>query len=106
MAPTEELLEFSLNITPEMVMFVPEEGMKSPLKEDWNVLRHEKHLEQMIQKLLQRGIMVSVFIDADKEQIKAPKILEFKFVRSIPALTRMFFIVREGTNHPQKFKQS
>ena len=25
----------------------------------------------MIQKLLQKGIMVSVFIDADKEQIKA-----------------------------------
>ena len=34
MAPTEELLEFSLNITPEMVMFVPEGGMKSLLKED------------------------------------------------------------------------
>ncbi|RZP23100.1 MAG: pyridoxine 5'-phosphate synthase [Burkholderiaceae bacterium] len=73
MAPTEELLEFSLNITPEMVMFVPEGRNEITTEGGLNVIRHEKHLEQMIQKLLQRDIMVSVFIDADKEQIKAAK---------------------------------
>ena len=73
MAPTEELLEFSLNITPEMVMFVPEGRNEITTEGGLNVIRHEKHLKKMIQKLLQKGIMVSVFIDADKEQIKAAK---------------------------------
>ena len=71
MAPTEELLEFSINITPEMVMFVPEGRNEITTEGGLDVISHEKHLRQMIQKLLQKGIMVSVFIDADKEQIKA-----------------------------------
>ena len=45
MAPTEELLEFSLNITPEMVMLVPEGRNEITTEGGLDVIRHEKHLK-------------------------------------------------------------
>tara|TARA_B100000963_G_scaffold336774_1_gene332130 strand:+ start:45 stop:791 length:747 start_codon:yes stop_codon:yes gene_type:complete len=71
MAPTEELLEFALDVTPEMVMFVPEGRNEVTTEGGLDIVSQEKNLKKMVKKLLQKGIMVSVFVDANKEQIRA-----------------------------------
>ena len=73
MAPTTQLLEFALNVTPEMVMFVPEGRNEITTEGGLDVLSQMKKLDKMVQKLLEKGILVSVFIDADAAQIKASK---------------------------------
>ena len=40
------VLEFSLNIIPEMVMFVPEGRNEITTEGGLNVIRHEKHLKK------------------------------------------------------------
>ena len=71
MAPTKELLDFALRLSPEMVMFVPEGRDEITTEGGLNVKGNEKRLSEMIKNLKENGIIASVFIDTDLEQIKA-----------------------------------
>ena len=71
MAPTKALLDFALKLSPEMVMFVPEGRDEITTEGGLNVKDNEKRLSEMIKNLKENGIIASVFIDADLEQINA-----------------------------------
>ena len=71
MAPTKTLLDFALKLSPEMVMFVPEGRDEITTEGGLNVKDNEKRLSEMIKNLKENGIIASVFVDADLEQINA-----------------------------------
>lgn len=71
MAPTKALLDFALKLSPEMVMFVPEGRDEITTEGGLNVKDNAKRLSEMIKNLKENGIIASVFIDADLEQINA-----------------------------------
>ena len=71
MAPTKELLDFALRLSPEMVMFVPEGRDEITTEGGLNIKDNEKRLSEMIKNLKENGIIASVFVDADLEQINA-----------------------------------
>ncbi len=71
MAPTVELVEFSLSLVPEMVMFVPEGREEITTEGGLDVRANEIKLRKFVYKLKDAGIIISMFVDADIEQINA-----------------------------------
>jgi len=73
MAATEEMIDLALKICPEMVMLVPEGRKEITTEGGLDVVKNHKKISRMINKLKEKGIIVSAFIDADKNQILASK---------------------------------
>lgn len=73
MAATQEMVDLALKISPEMVMLVPEGRKEITTEGGLDVVAKSKSISGMVQQLKDKGIIVSTFLDADFEQIKASK---------------------------------
>src|SRR5262249_53763189 len=73
MAATDEMIAIACRIKPEMSMLVPEGRHEITTEGGLDVLSQEKHLKRRVEKLRSKGIVVSVFIDADLKQVEAAK---------------------------------
>jgi pyridoxine 5-phosphate synthase len=73
MAATDEMVAIARRIRPEMAMLVPEGRREVTTEGGLDVVSKEKHLKNKVAKLLDAGIVVSVFIDADLKQVEAAK---------------------------------
>lgn len=71
MAATEEMVGIALKVVPENVTLVPERRQELTTEGGLDVVRHQKALAPQIELLRQAGIIVSLFVDPDVEQIKA-----------------------------------
>jgi pyridoxine 5-phosphate synthase len=71
MAATDEMVAIALSVKPEACTLVPEKRAELTTEGGLDVVIHHKELKQAIEKLQQGGIIVSVFIDPDPDQIKA-----------------------------------
>ncbi len=71
MAATEEMVGIALKVVPESVTLVPEKRQELTTEGGLDVVRHQQALAPQIELLRQAGIMVSLFVDPDVEQIKA-----------------------------------
>ncbi len=71
MAVTAEIVDFALEIVPDMVTLVPEKRKELTTEGGLDVLGHSKKLGKAIEKMRKAGIPVSIFIDADAAQIQA-----------------------------------
>lgn len=73
MAATKEMLEIALKTKPNAVCFVPEKRREITTEGGLDVIKYSKILSEMIKKLKAKKIKVSLFIDANEEQIRASK---------------------------------
>jgi pyridoxine 5-phosphate synthase len=73
MAATEEMVGIARRIRPEMAMLVPEGRREVTTEGGLDVLSQERKLKEKVKALNDRGIVVSVFIDADAKQVEAAK---------------------------------
>lgn len=73
MAPTEEIIEFACRIKPDDVCLVPEKRQELTTEGGLLVAGREKLLIPAVEKLKSCGIRVSLFIDAEEEQIRAAR---------------------------------
>ena len=73
MAATDEMVGIAGRIKPEMAMLVPEGRHEVTTEGGLDVLSKEKVLKEKVKRLLDSGIVVSVFIDADPKQVDAAK---------------------------------
>jgi pyridoxine 5-phosphate synthase len=80
MAATEEIKKVALDVKPEMVTLVPEKREEVTTEGGLNVKDHLNHLKPFIKTLKDAGIIVSIFIDPDKEQIAAAAKTEAPFI--------------------------
>ena len=73
MAATDEMVAIASRLKPEMAMLVPEGRHEVTTEGGLDVASQEKALKEKISRLAGTGIVVSVFIDAELEQVEAAK---------------------------------
>lgn len=70
-AVTQEMLDFACSIKPQDVCLVPERREEVTTEGGLDVVRYYKEVEAAVKQLQGEGIRVSLFIDADAQQINA-----------------------------------
>jgi pyridoxine 5-phosphate synthase len=73
MAATDEMVDIARRLRPEMVTLVPEGRQEITTEGGLDIAGQQEPLREKIARLLDAGIAVSVFIDADTRQIEAAK---------------------------------
>lgn len=71
MAPTEEMIALAIELKPEMAMLVPEGRQEVTTEGGLDVVAQESEISSAISRLRDAGIMTSIFIDANTEQVSA-----------------------------------
>lgn len=71
MAATQEIIRIALNIKPEQVTLVPERRQELTTEGGLDVILNQKLITDTVKRLQDAGIIVSLFIDPNQEQIKA-----------------------------------
>ncbi len=80
MAATEEMVKIALRIRPEVVTLVPEKRQELTTEGGLDVALHEQSLKDVIKKLHDGNMAVSLFINADSSLIKIAHRLEADYV--------------------------
>ncbi len=73
MAATNEMVRIASEVKPDMVTLVPEKREELTTEGGLDVVGNLKTVSRIVTKLRDNGIFVSLFIDPDKNQIKASK---------------------------------
>jgi pyridoxine 5-phosphate synthase len=73
MAATDEMVGIAARTKPEMAMLVPEGRHEVTTEGGLDIVSQEKRLANVVKRLSDAGIMVSVFIDAEIRQVDAAK---------------------------------
>jgi pyridoxine 5-phosphate synthase len=71
MAATDEMVAVARRIRPEMAMLVPEGRQEITTEGGLDIVGREARLREVVGRLADAGIVVSVFIDADPDQVEA-----------------------------------
>jgi pyridoxine 5-phosphate synthase len=69
MAASEEIVEIALDVKPDFVCMVPEKRQELTTEGGLDVKTHKNKLADIVARLKKAGIIVSMFIDADTEQV-------------------------------------
>lgn len=80
MAAVPEIIKIALKVKPEWVTLVPEKRKELTTEGGLDVVADKKNLDKVIKKFHKAKILVSLFVDPDKKQIKAAKDLKADFV--------------------------
>jgi len=70
-AVTQEMIDFACRVKPQDVCLVPERREEVTTEGGLDVVRYYKQVEAAVKQLQGEGIRVSLFIDADEQQIAA-----------------------------------
>lgn len=73
MAPTDEMLQIAIDFLPNAVCIVPEKRLEITTEGGFDVIKYQDLLRPMIAKLKQNNIKVSIFVDANNDQIVKAK---------------------------------
>jgi len=73
MAATNEMVRIASQVKPDIVTLVPEKREELTTEGGLDVVGNIKTVSKAVKKLRDAGIFVSIFIDPDKNQIKASK---------------------------------
>ncbi|MCP4717618.1 MAG: pyridoxine 5'-phosphate synthase [Deltaproteobacteria bacterium] len=73
MAAVPEMVGIACRIKPDMSCLVPEKRAELTTEGGLDVVGQRETMEQAVSKLKEAGIKVSLFVDADREQIQASK---------------------------------
>ena len=65
--PSEEFLALVCEVRPEQCTLVPDAPDQLTSNHGWDTRRHEAFLRDVVQRLQERGVRASVFIDAREE---------------------------------------
>ena len=73
MAVTDEMVSIACKVKPQNCCLVPEKREELTTEGGLDVIRYEENITQACAKLADAGVIVSLFIDADVQQIDAAK---------------------------------
>lgn len=80
MAATDEMVSIALEIHPDYVTLVPERREEVTTEGGLDVAGQSERMRQVVSSLQHAGIPVSLFIDADPEQIEAAAATQAQFI--------------------------
>ncbi|TPP11397.1 pyridoxine 5'-phosphate synthase [Rhizobium glycinendophyticum] len=63
--PTEEFLALCEAVEPEQVTLVPDDPSQATSDHGWDLVKHQEFLKQVVGRLRNGGIRVSLFVDGD-----------------------------------------
>jgi len=70
MAATPEMVKIALSLKPNMCTLVPEKRQELTTEGGLDIRLHQEAISEVIDKLHDGGLLVSVFIDPDPDQVK------------------------------------
>lgn len=71
MAATNEMVKIATDVMPDMVTLVPEKREELTTEGGLDVVGNKKSVSKVVDKLRDKGLFVSLFIDPDDKQIRA-----------------------------------
>ena len=80
MAATEEMQKIALEIKPYSITLVPEKRQELTTEGGLDVVKQKDMIKKYLKPLLNAGIIVSLFIDPDMEQVKASQETGTQFI--------------------------
>lgn len=80
MAATNEMVKIACKIKPDMVTLVPEKRREITTEGGLDVVAGGKRLKDVVLRLKDKGIKVSLFIDPVKQQVEAAAVLTADFI--------------------------
>ena len=80
MAETKEIQKIALDLMPYSVCIVPERRQEITTEGGLYVEGQKEYLKEFIKPLKEKGILVSMFIDADENQVKASKYINADYI--------------------------
>ncbi len=80
MAATKEMVQIALAAKPDLVTLVPEKRMELTTEGGLNVHGQRAHLKDIVARLRDGGIGVSLFIDPEPDQIEASQAVQSDYV--------------------------
>ncbi|MBD2465423.1 pyridoxine 5'-phosphate synthase [Oscillatoria sp. FACHB-1407] len=80
MAATDEMVAIALDIHPDYVTLVPERREEVTTEGGLDILGQKKRMADVVDRLQSAGIPVSLFIDADPDQIAASAAVKAQFI--------------------------
>ncbi|HHX14711.1 MAG TPA: pyridoxine 5'-phosphate synthase [Fibrobacter sp.] len=80
MAASQEMVQFAIDVQPDMVTLVPENRQEITTEGGLNVAAKTEELARLIMTLKNNDIAVSVFIDPETDQVKASKKVGADFI--------------------------
>jgi len=97
MAATKEMLNFALQVNPDLVTIVPEKRRELTTLGGLDVVSNKIALIPFIKKLKDEGIAVSIFVNPDKKQIRAAKEAGADFVEIHTGIYAEKFLEHKNT---------
>ena len=98
------IVKAALQIKPDQATLVPEKRQEITTEGGLDVVRHRKRLSSVCDQLQQKGIVVSLFIAADKKQIQATKALGVPMIELHTGAYARAFIRRDHQKELTKLK--
>ena len=80
LAAAEAIVAIALRVRPDQATLVPERRQEVTTEGGLDVVTHRRRLAPVVQRLQQRGIVVSLFIDRDPKQLDGSKALGVSMV--------------------------
>lgn len=80
MAATNEILDIASKVKPGLVTLVPEKRQELTTEGGLDVIRQKDYLKDYVKKLHENDLVVSIFINANSEQIKIAKEVGADFI--------------------------
>jgi pyridoxine 5-phosphate synthase len=68
--PSESFIQLVTKVIPEQVTLVPDAHDAVTSNAGWNTLRYQNFLKEVVDRFHEKGIRVSIFIDANPEMIR------------------------------------
>ena len=68
--PSESFIQLVTKIIPEQVTLVPDAHDAVTSNAGWNTVRYQNFLKEVVERFQQKGIRVSIFVDANPEMIR------------------------------------
>jgi pyridoxine 5-phosphate synthase len=68
--PSESFIQLVTKVIPEQVTLVPDAHDAITSNAGWNTVRYENFLKEVVERFHQKGIRVSIFVDANPEMIR------------------------------------
>jgi pyridoxine 5-phosphate synthase len=80
MGLSDEIIQIALQVKPYQVTLVPERREELTTEGGLNLIKERKRIEEAIKLFKKNNIMVSLFIDPDREQLQIAKIIGAQMV--------------------------
>ena len=106
MAPVDEIRKIALDILPHSVCLVPERRQEITTEGGLDVSSQKEYLKDFIKPFKEKGILVSLFIDADISQVEASKYVNADYIELHTGSFANAFLKGEWEEEFEKLKHS